>query len=209
MHVFGVAMLKSGPKPKRKRPTEDTGKLLLKAAAAEFNQRGYDGTDTNRIARRAGFAPQTFYRWYQDKEAIFIEVYREWQSSEAQAIGSLLQVDADDAALVDACVGYHESYRKFRRSLRQLSYERPRVRAARAESRRNRSRSSSSGIRICMTTPSWPRRCFRSSASPTRSPKASSAICRYQTARREPNSRESFEVCAVPRKSHNGLIDAW
>jgi AcrR family transcriptional regulator len=135
LHVFGVAMLKSGPKPKRKRPSADTGKLLLKAAAAEFNQRGYDGTDSNRIARRAGFAPQTFYRWYKDKEEIFIEVYREWQSSEAQAIGSLLQVDADDAALVDACVGYHESYRKFRRSLRQLSYERPRVRAARAESR--------------------------------------------------------------------------
>ena len=39
------------------------------------------------------------------------------------------------SALVNACVGYHESYRKFRRSLRQLSYERPRVRAARAESR--------------------------------------------------------------------------
>ena len=76
-------MLKSGPKPKRKRPSDDTGKLLLKAAAAEFNQRGYDGTDTNRIARRAGFAPQTFYRWYKDKEEIFIEVYREWQSSEA------------------------------------------------------------------------------------------------------------------------------
>ena len=197
-------MLKSAPKPKRKRPSDDTGKLLLKAAAAEFNQRGFDGTDTNRIARRAGFAPQTFYRWYKDKEEIFIEVYREWQSSEAQAIGSLLQVDADDAALVNACVGYHESYRKFRRSLRQLSYERPRVRAARAESRRNRSRSSSSGIRICMTMPSSPRRCFRSSVSRTRSPKASFVICHYRTAQRERNSRESFEVCAVPRKAIMG-----
>src|SRR4051812_9867208 len=46
---------------------------LLEAARAEFDESGFEGTDTNRIARRAGYAPQTFYRHFTDKTAIFIE----------------------------------------------------------------------------------------------------------------------------------------
>jgi AcrR family transcriptional regulator len=114
----------------------DTRSLLLKAAAAEFNKAGFDGTDSNRIARRAGFAPQTFYRWFQDKAEIFIEVYHQWQAEEVVILRELLSVDAADAAVADACVTHHRKYLKFRRSLRSLSYEDQRVRDARAESRK-------------------------------------------------------------------------
>jgi AcrR family transcriptional regulator len=114
----------------------DTRSLLLKAAAAEFNKAGYDGTDSNRIARRAGFAPQTFYRWFQDKAEIFIEVYHQWQAEEAVILRKLLSIDAADIEVADACVTHHRKYLKFRRSLRSLSYEDPRVREARAESRK-------------------------------------------------------------------------
>ncbi len=114
---------------------QDTREKLLLAAAGDFNERGYHGTDTNRIARRAGFSPQTFYRWFEDKISIFIAVYDWWQQEEFGAIARLLSENAPDERLVSTCVAYHRSYVKFRRSLRQLSYEDDRVRAARAASR--------------------------------------------------------------------------
>src|SRR5262245_55875420 len=39
--------------------SDETKKKLVAAALKEFNQQGYFATDTNKIARRAGFAPQT------------------------------------------------------------------------------------------------------------------------------------------------------
>jgi AcrR family transcriptional regulator len=114
---------------------QDTRERLLLAAVGEFNERGYHGTDTNRIARRAGFAPQTFYRWFDDKIAIFIAVYDWWQQEEFGTIARLLSENAPDQRLVSTGVAYHRSYLKFRRSLRQLSYEDDKVRAARAASR--------------------------------------------------------------------------
>lgn len=114
-----------------------TAEKLVRAAQAEFNERGFDGTDTNRIARRAGFAPQTFYRWFKDKADIFIAVYALWQQEEAEALRNLLEANAPDARLVQACVAHHRGHRVFRRSLRGLSLENEAVRAARAQSRRN------------------------------------------------------------------------
>jgi AcrR family transcriptional regulator len=110
---------------------------LLQAAASEFNEQGFGGTDTNRIARRAGFAPQTFYRWFQDKVEIFIRTYERWQREELGILRKLLAENASDIRLAKACVAHHKSYLVFRRSLRQLSVENEVVRAARASSRLN------------------------------------------------------------------------
>lgn len=115
--------------------TSDTGAKLVAAAAAEFNDHGYGGTDTNRIARRAGFAPQTFYRWFKDKAEIFIAVYRAWEDEERRVVARLLAGGAGDAEIAEAGVDQHRRYLKFRRSLRQLSLEDPVIRKARAESR--------------------------------------------------------------------------
>lgn len=115
-------------------PRETAAKLIA-AAAAEFNEQGFAGTDTNRIARRAGFAPQTFYRWFEDKIDVFIRVYDAWQAEEALALAPLLAENAPDAEVAAAAVTHHRAYLKFRRSLRQLSLENPKVRAARAASR--------------------------------------------------------------------------
>ena len=117
------------------RPARDTAARLIEAAAAEFNESGFSGTDTNRIARRAGFAPQTFYRWFEDKIDAFIRVYDAWQIEEARALAPLLAENAPDADVAAAAVAHHRAYLKFRRSLRQLSLEHPKVRAARAASR--------------------------------------------------------------------------
>jgi len=112
-----------------------TRDLLCAAAMAEFNDHGFAGTDTNRIARRAGFAPQTFYRWYKDKTEVFVAAYRAWEDEEKDTVQGLVARDAPVEALVEAGIAHHQRYLKFRRSLRQLSLENPVVRAARAESR--------------------------------------------------------------------------
>jgi AcrR family transcriptional regulator len=127
---------KSATAGRSARSRGDTRRLLVAAAAAEFNDVGYDGTDSNRIARRAGFAPQTFYRWFEDKAEIFIAVYEDWQAAEATTLRELLTAAAPAAALADGVVAHHRGYLTFRRSLRQLTYESARVRAARAESRK-------------------------------------------------------------------------
>jgi AcrR family transcriptional regulator len=123
------------PQPRRAR--QGTAEKLVRSAASEFNQHGFLGTDTNRIARRAGFAPQTFYRWFDDKTDIFIKVYERWQHEEASTLQRLLAKDASDARLVRAVVTHHRRFRIFRRSLRQMSIEDDAVRKARAASRLN------------------------------------------------------------------------
>ena len=117
------------------RPVKDTGAKLLEAAAKEFRAHGFFGTDTNKIARRAGFAPQTFYRWFADKTAIFLAVYRAWEEEEKNVLADLYRRSATVGDMVDAVVAHHRKYLLFRRSLRQLSVEDAAVRRARAESR--------------------------------------------------------------------------
>lgn len=108
---------------------------LREAAMAEFNAHGFGGTDSNRIARRAGFAPQTFYRWFKDKTEIFIACYRAWEDEEKVALQALTESGASAAAFVQAGIDQHRRYLMFRRSLKLLSLENPEVRAARAQSR--------------------------------------------------------------------------
>lgn len=113
----------------------DTREKLLDAAARAFRAHGYGGTDTNRIAARAGFAPQTFYRHFKDKLEIFLAIYRRWEDEEAAVLASLVEKRAGAAALAEAIVAHHRAWLLFRRSLRQLSVENPQVRKARAQSR--------------------------------------------------------------------------
>jgi AcrR family transcriptional regulator len=104
---------------------------LLRAAQLEFDEQGYDGTQTNAIARRAGYAPQTFYRHFPDKKAIFLSIYLDWAEAEAQAL-----VKADTiTAMIDALLDHHEAHRLFRRSLRHLSVTDPEIAAVRAHTR--------------------------------------------------------------------------
>ncbi|MFA5121788.1 TetR/AcrR family transcriptional regulator [Zavarzinia sp.] len=112
-----------------------TATRLVAAAMAEFCEHGYGGTDSNRIARRAGFAPQTFYRWFQDKAAVFVAAYEDWQAAERDLLLPLLAANAPGHSLAAAILAHHRDFRLFRRSLRQLAVEQPAIRRARAESR--------------------------------------------------------------------------
>jgi len=112
-----------------------TRQRLVAAAADAFNAHGFHGTDTNKIARAAGFAPQTFYRHFEDKLAVFVAVYEAWQDSERAAVRAAAYEADPDAAIARTSVQHHRNWRGFRRSLRLLALEEPRIRAARAESR--------------------------------------------------------------------------
>lgn len=111
-----------------------TREALLAAARTEFDERGFDGTDTNRIARRAGFAPQTFYRNFADKTAVFVETYHRWLADEWKDLEKAHGKGADAAARI--LLMHHARHREFRRSLRRLTISEPAVKAARAQSRR-------------------------------------------------------------------------
>jgi AcrR family transcriptional regulator len=126
--------MRKNPTPARGRPAE-TKERLLAAAEKEFNRRGFFATDTNRIARAAGYAPQTFYRHFADKTAIFVAVYDRWWRAEGRAIGELDKGDGALDRIADTAIAFHTRWRVFRRSLRHLAVTDARVRAARAAAR--------------------------------------------------------------------------
>jgi AcrR family transcriptional regulator len=124
------------PKTKKKADTSiSTKESLIQAADNEFRQHGFAGTDSNKIARCAGFAPQTFYRWFGSKTEIFLAVYLAWENQETTALNALIAEKASTRRIAETIIKHHRDYLVFRRSLRQLSVEDSEVRSARAQSR--------------------------------------------------------------------------
>lgn len=108
-----------------------TRAAFVRAAWQEFEERGFDATQSNRIARRAGYAPQTFYRHFSDKVDILLAVYADWLADESNELDAV--ADARQAAHV--ILKHHRATLKFRRMMRELAVTEERVRAARAKSR--------------------------------------------------------------------------
>jgi AcrR family transcriptional regulator len=113
------------------KPRGEGRSALIQAARKEFDSVGYDGTNTNAIARRAGYAPQTFYRHFRDKLDVFIAVYDQWTDEEIGVIGSAGRPEEIAAAIL----AQHRKSKIFRRSLRDLSVRDPAMAKARAASR--------------------------------------------------------------------------
>src|SRR5208337_4664666 len=126
-------------RPERQRQPDQTRCALLEAAARIFNSAGYHSTDSNRIAREAGYAPGTFYIHFPDKLAIFLEVYEKWVSAEWSSVEVILKSGASARAirtrLSRAILEHHRKWRTFRASLRALSSTEDVVHAARVASR--------------------------------------------------------------------------
>lgn len=107
---------------------------LLEAARLEFNEVGFEGTDTNRIARRAGYAPQTFYCHFAAKRAIFAALFEQFVESENAIVQAALP--HGPAAIAADLLRHHTENRLFRRSLRALAITDPEIRATRVALRR-------------------------------------------------------------------------
>lgn len=109
-----------------------TREKLLNVCARIFNREGYGGTDTNRIARAAGFAPGTFYKHFDDKLDAFLAVYARMLDGEWVQIGGALGQGGTPRELservVDVVLAHHKTWRMFRAGLRVLVLTSPEVR---------------------------------------------------------------------------------
>lgn len=112
---------------------EETRARLVAAAAEVFERDGYAGTDSNRLARAAGYAPGTFYKHFADKRALFLAVYEEWVTREWTALAAVLGLGPGAgassrtaapperaASVVDLVLEHHRRFRGMRASLRAL-----------------------------------------------------------------------------------------
>ena len=119
------------PRPRRGDPA-DTRARLVAAAAAVFNRAGYHGTDSNRLARAAGYAPATFYKHFPDKRAVLLAAYEAWVTAEWDAIGTAFATAPTAAARADRIVtlvlAHHRRWKGLRASLRALVATDPVVR---------------------------------------------------------------------------------
>jgi AcrR family transcriptional regulator len=111
------------PRPRRGTPAETRARLVA-AAARVFNRVGYHGTDSNRLAAAAGYAPATFYKHFPDKRAIFLAAYEAWVAAEWTRIDRVARTPgsaAERAArIVRLTLAHHRRWRGLRASLRAL-----------------------------------------------------------------------------------------
>jgi AcrR family transcriptional regulator len=130
-------------RPRRGRPSETRARLVA-AAAAVFNRDGYHGTDSNRLARAAGYAPATFYKHFANKRDALLAAYAAWVSAEWAAVERTVRAggtrDEVAARVVDLVVALHRRWRGLRASLRALLAEDAEGRAFYREQRRRQLR---------------------------------------------------------------------
>ena len=93
---MATARGRHAPPPEVRRPMQR--ERLLAAAALEFAQRGYRGTSSDTISRRAQMSKATFYEHFSNKEACMLALYdrsvQVVQQGMARAAGSAPRGDA-------------------------------------------------------------------------------------------------------------------
>jgi len=118
-------------RPRRGSP-EQTRERILTAAASQFNRSGFHGTDSNTIAKEAGYAAGTFYKHFRDKREVFLAVYERWLAAEWKEVGDELSrmKNAEETAkrLVELTIRFHTEWRGLRASLMELVFSDPEVR---------------------------------------------------------------------------------
>src|SRR5260370_15053458 len=123
----------------RTRNPDESRRALIEAAASLFNSVGYNGTDSNRIARAAGYAPGTFYTHFPDKLSIFLAVYETWVAAEFEAMSHALEAEGSPrtlrARLAATILDHHRKWRGFSSGPRAPYSTPPLVREARPPQR--------------------------------------------------------------------------
>jgi AcrR family transcriptional regulator len=119
------------PRPRRGSPAQ-TRERLVAAAARLFNRAGYHATDSNEIAREAGYATGVFYKHFADKREIFLAAYETWVVSEWKAVEDQLSLGGKPETvarrLVALTVEFHTRWRGLRASLMELVFTDAKVR---------------------------------------------------------------------------------
>lgn len=126
-------------RPKRGTPGQ-TRERIMKAAASQFNRLGFHGTDSNSIAKEAGYATGTFYKHFRDKREVFLAVYERWVAAEWKAIDDQLstrqRAQQKAKRIVELSIEFHARWRGLRASLMELIFSDPEARMFFREQRR-------------------------------------------------------------------------
>jgi AcrR family transcriptional regulator len=127
-----------GARRRDRNPVRARGALVA-AAEKLFRRHGYFATDSNAIARAAGYAPASFYTHFRDKLDIFLFVYERWVMGEWRAIERALAESVDErdwlSDVIDSIMNHHRAWRRFRASLRAMAAIEPAVRTAQNKQR--------------------------------------------------------------------------
>src|SRR5262252_7543480 len=126
MDMNGPAHRRSGAvRPRRGVPHETRGRLLT-AAANLFNREGFYGTDSNAIAKAAGYSTGVFYKHFKDKREIFLAAYEQWSLAEWEQVTAVLASAGSERQLAQRLVlmfvEVHTEWRGLLASLRQLVF---------------------------------------------------------------------------------------
>ena len=65
---------------------------------------GINGTSVSKIAKDAGVSPATIYVYYDSKEEMLAEVFREYSSAPYRYLMQRIEPDMDGGALIDTIV---------------------------------------------------------------------------------------------------------
>ena len=118
-------------RPRRGTP-EQTRERLITAAASQFNRFGFHGTDSNSIAKEAGYATGTFYKHFRDKREAFLAAYESWLAAEWKEVDDELSQmkKAEETArrIVALLIRFHTAWRGLRASLMELVFSDPEAR---------------------------------------------------------------------------------
>ena len=74
-----MARTRTGSAPSVRTSTPDKRDAILEAALELFVERGFHGTAVPTVAERAHVGAGTIYRYFDSKEALVNELYREWK----------------------------------------------------------------------------------------------------------------------------------
>jgi AcrR family transcriptional regulator len=101
----------------RRVPTQDRASVqverILDAACLEVTERGYDAASTSTIARRAGIAVGSVYRYFPDKRALMQAVERRNQARYGDAVRERLESVRDWHQAVDVTM---DTFREMQRT---------------------------------------------------------------------------------------------
>ena len=117
--------LAAAQRPRRGTP-EETRERLIRAAADQFNELGYRGTDSNSIATAAGYATGTFYKHFRDKQEIFLVAYERWLETAWKGIleelSGMRASEETARRITSLLIQFHTEWRGLRASLMELVF---------------------------------------------------------------------------------------
>src|SRR5687768_9358643 len=99
------------PRPRFEKLDEERRKAILRIAAEEFAEHGYEAASYNRIIERSGLSKGAVYYYFDDKEDLYTTVLRDAMQRLVLDVGEM-------NAATDAASFWREFERWYVRSLR-------------------------------------------------------------------------------------------